>query len=101
MGDKYILDGKKAVLCRDLMTWAKWFEKTNRHVADNIENDVRVSTIFLGLDHGYGGDVLLFETMVFGGEHDGHMVRYRTYDQAEAGHKRICEMVFGGRRGVK
>jgi hypothetical protein len=31
--------------------------------------------------------------MVFGGEHDGYQERYHTYDEAEEGHKRICDMV--------
>jgi hypothetical protein len=31
--------------------------------------------------------------MVFGGEHDEYQERYHTYDEAEEGHKIICEMV--------
>jgi len=30
---------------------------------------------------------------VFGGEHDEYQERYHTYDEAEEGHKRICDMV--------
>ena len=57
-----------------------------------------VSTVFLSMDHGLAGRIgdgtpVLFETMVFGGEHDGYQERYHTYDEAEEGHKRICEMV--------
>ena len=57
-----------------------------------------VSTIFLSMDHGLAGLIgdgspVLFETMVFGGEHDGYQERYHTYDKAEEGHKRIVEMV--------
>src|SRR6266550_2292491 len=66
MSDHYILDGHQAVPV-DLMTWAHWFEKAERHVANEMIGDVRISTVFLGLDHRYGDDgpPLLFETMVF------------------------------------
>ena len=58
----------------------------------------RISTVFLSMDHGLGGLIgdgtpVLFETMVFGGEHDDYQERYHTYDEAEEGHKRIVEMV--------
>ena len=90
MSDKYILEGHKAVECDDLMVWAKWFETAERHVdKTEISSDVNVSTVFLGLNHNYGdGEPLLFETMVFGGEHDEEMERYSTWEQAEEGHNR-------------
>jgi hypothetical protein len=58
----------------------------------------RISTVFLSMDHGLAGLIgdgtpVLFETMVFGGEHDDYQERYHTYDEAEEGHKRIVEMV--------
>lgn len=58
-----------------------------RRVAyDKIEG-VEVSTVFLGLDHGRGdGPPLLFETMIFGGTHDGYQERYSSWAQAEEGH---------------
>lgn len=95
--DNYILDGKTPVRCDDLMTWANWFEKANRHVAnDKLPNDVRVSTIFLGLDHRFGdeGDEpILFETMIFGGQHDQFQDRYCTWAEAEAGPARAMGLV--------
>lgn len=49
--------------------------------------DIYVSTVFLGLDHSFGSfgecKPVLFETMIFGGEHD----------QYQEGHKRALEMV--------
>ncbi len=55
---------------------------------------VDVSTVFLGLDHGYGdGPPVLFETMVFGGPLDGEQVRYKTWEQAEAGHTAMVQTV--------
>jgi hypothetical protein len=57
-----------------------------------------VSTVFLGLDHQWGdGPPLVFETMIFGGEHDQYQERYSTWDEAEAGHK---QGVRAGRRAV-
>lgn len=93
MSDKYILDGKVAVPCNALLAWGAWFETASRHVADTRKDGVRVSTVFLGLDHSFGGSVpLLFETMIFGGEHDQFQERYSTWDEAETGHKDACTM---------
>lgn len=91
----YILEGHKIVPCKDVMDWGKWFEKADRHVGNTTQNDVQVSTVFLGLDHSFGGKIpILFETMVFGGEHDEEQVRYSTWEEAEQGHKEMCEVVF-------
>ena len=96
MSEHYILDGKNPVPA-DLMTWAKWIDDPKkRRVALDEKNGVRVSTVFLGLDHSFGGAVpLLFETMIFGGEHDEHQERCTTWEQAEAMHKTACELAFG------
>jgi len=90
MGNKYILEGHKAVRCDSLFEWAKWYETADRHVAKtDISDEVNVSTVFLGLNHNYGdGEPILFETMVFGGKHDEEMERYSTWEEAEEGHKR-------------
>lgn len=49
---------------------------------------MRVSTVFLGLDHGG----MLYETMVFEGDdtHEYDMVRYSTRAEAEHGHAVVC-----------
>ncbi len=93
MGEHYILKGHEAVPT-DLMTWARWFEKGDRIVAKDTVGEVRVSTVFLGLDHSFGtGPLLLFETMIFGGPLDGDMDRYTTWEQAEAGHAAMLAKV--------
>ncbi len=57
--------------------------------------EVQVSTVFLHMDHSFnGGPPLLFETMVFGGLHDNHQVRYTSWEEAEIGHNEICQMVL-------
>jgi len=90
MSDKFILDGHKPIPCDDLMQWAKWFETADRIVAKTkIADDVKVSTVFLGLNYNYGdGEPILFETMIFGGKLDEEMERYSTWQDAEEGHKR-------------
>lgn len=90
MSDKYVLRGKTPVKCDDLLEWAQEFEKGDkRHVAETWvkEKEIRVSTVFLGLDHSFGdGPPLLFETMIFGGPRDGYQDRYPTWGEAEKGH---------------
>ena len=96
MSDKYTLDGKKPIECEDLLTWAKWFGTANRRVAQDERDGVRVSTVFLGLDHRFGGNgpPILFETMIFGGPHDQDQDRYSTWEEAEAGHAEMCTRAF-------
>lgn len=92
----YILDGHEPVPC-DIETWKRWFESADRQVAETIQDDVRVSTVFLGIDHNFGdlfGRPVLFETMVFVGHDNVACDRYRTWDEAEAGHKRWVVEVF-------
>jgi hypothetical protein len=106
MNGKYILDGKIAVECHDLKAWAKWYETGNRRVADETINGMRVSTVFLSLDHSFGeGPPMLFETMVFGGPLDQEQDRCATWDQAEAMHKamvyRVKEQVTNKITGTK
>ena len=99
MRDKYILDGKQTVECNDWEKWSAWLEENDlkRHVADELVGEVRVSTVFLGVDHAYGGrrsgPPMLFETMVFGGSLDGEQERCTTWEQAEAMHKNMVERV--------
>jgi hypothetical protein len=96
MSDKYILDGHQAVPTDDLIEWARWLETADCHVAqDTPVPGVRVSTIFLGLDHSFGRrtEPLLFETMVFGGRLDQERERYSTWEEAEQGHRAMLQKV--------
>ena len=95
MSEHYILEGKKAVPA-DMMTWAKWFGSDKKRVAFTEKDGIKVSTVFLGLDHSFGvGPPMLFETMIFGGEHDQYQERCTTWDEAEAMHKTACDLAFG------
>src|SRR5712671_1952524 len=96
MMEHYILDGHTPVAC-DLLTWASKFESENRHVGITVKDGVKVSTVFLGLNHQYDpdGPPLLFETMIFGGAHDEYCERCSTWEQAEKMHADACRFVFG------
>lgn len=94
MTDKYILDGKRAVPCDDLMEWGRAFEAADRRVCHDQIGDIRISTVFLGVDHKWGdGPPLLFETMIFGGTHDQYQKRCSTWEQAEAMHAEALKLV--------
>lgn len=83
----------------DVIEWAQWFETAHRIVAQFQEGDTKVSTVFLGIDHNFGdGPPLIYETMVFGGPHDGEMDRYATRAEAEKGHQRMVEFVKESRK---
>ena len=95
----YILNEKKQIVEVDLMTWARFFEDVEkRRVASHELDDVRVSTVFLSIDHGFSFDEdippVLFETLCFAND-ENDMERYCTFDEALAGHYRHCERVWG------
>ncbi len=70
--DKYILDEAGEPVKTDLMSWARQFElPAIRTVKKEKIGESEVSTIFLGIDHGWeGGPPVLWETMVFDGKLD-------------------------------
>lgn len=82
------------------ITMEKWSnlhsELSYRVVAQTSQDRVQVSTVWLGIDHRFddAGDPLIFETLVFGGEHDDEMLRYSTEEDALQGHFYMCKKVF-------
>jgi hypothetical protein len=71
-------------------TFMKDFDR-NRRVALDQVGEMSVSTVFLGLDHGYREkDPVLYETLVRGPLPD-QMDRYHTRAEALAGHERWVE----------
>jgi hypothetical protein len=100
--------------------WAALIEHKNNHVADSqLPNGIRVSTIYIGLDHGmpWSGTPQIFESMAFAAELSVHKAsegsiftqdfayhkeldceRYATEAQALAGHLAMCEKWFAGSR---
>lgn len=99
MSDWYILDDdNRPVRAPNFMDGARWME-ANQHrkiVKQETIGAANVSTVFLGIDHNWGdGAPVLFETMVFGGEHDQFQDRCCTWKEAEAMHEKACAMVRG------
>lgn len=79
------------------MEWAEWFKNSeNRIIKQDTINGVFISTIFLGIDHGYNGELILFETMI---EKDGNqeLTRYCTYDEAVQGHEEEKQKVINNK----
>ncbi len=97
---KYILVDRVPVPCPDLMKWGRFMEEADRHVAVTMVDGIRVSTVFLGLDHGWcDGPPVLFETMIFGGEHDqDYQERCCTWAEAEAMHKKAVKAAKAGKK---
>lgn len=109
----YILIDKVPVAVPDdlqsLLKWAAWMGKARVTgelvVKQECINDYYISTVFLGFDHSFLGPPQIFETMVFldfkddSGtpvfiiDNEPAQVRYNTWDQAERGHKKICEII--------
>ena len=90
MGDYYDRQGNPI----GLMDWAMRYKAKDKRVAETTLPDGKwISTVWLGLDHSFGGGPpLIFETMVFPkrgewGELDSD--RYSTEEQARAGHERM------------
>jgi hypothetical protein len=87
--DRYILNEQgEPERCEDLHRWARWYEDINhRRLAEDFIGNVRVSTVFLALDHAFhGGPPVLWETMIFGGREEGYQERYASREAALRGH---------------
>jgi hypothetical protein len=96
----HVLRDGRPVPESDPLAWGQWYGViANRRVDETYVGPVRVSTVFLGLDHGHGpGPPLFFETMVFGKddyeeEMDNLTRRYTTLDEARAGHREVVEQL--------
>lgn len=87
-----------------LFEWAITAESCNRHIEEHYikserkKEPIRISTVWLGLNHSFFGHSLhVFETMIFGIEDDEELKyyqeRYGTVDEAEEGHQKAYELV--------
>lgn len=99
----YVLDENKNIRIEtNHRIWNRWFKVfENRRVGMDIlnkgkENETLISTVFLGIDHNwYGGEPLLFETMIFGGKHDGYQNRTSSWQDAMSCHEYVLKLVKG------
>lgn len=94
----YILDEDgKTPIPASLEEWGRMFMDPEKRTVSRTEliiggDTVVVSTVFLGLDHNFspaGGPPILFETMIFGGEHDQYQIRCSTHEQALEQHEAV------------
>ena len=83
----YILDEAGEPIPASMSEVASFLDHDMRRVALDKVDGATVSTVFLGLDHGFGSErPVLFETLVFDGPLDGDGERYCTRAEALAGH---------------
>lgn len=98
----YKLDENKNVVKSSLEEWSDFIEgrlpTNHKHVADEIVNGKRISTIFIGLcyDFNNSGIPMVFETMVFNNGEGIYQTRYATWSEAEEGHRAAVELVKAG-----
>ena len=94
----YILDDAgNPVATDDVLVWGRFMSSGKRAVAQEMIGDVRVSTVFLGLDHQFGdGPAILWETMVFWPDEGGdESHRYSSLAEARAGHELVVARIEG------
>jgi len=79
--------------------YCELFDSTERFLArTDLPGGCWVSTVWLGLDHGFGGGLpLIFESMVFGPDDmvDLDCRRYATKEQALQGHDELVTLWTG------
>ena len=84
----------------DLVAWVWWcatHDEQRRLAVAELPGGVEVSTIFTGIDSGWGsGAPVLWETMVFGLTGEIRQWRYRSRQDAERGHGRIVAALQRG-----
>lgn len=92
----YILKYKKPILATS-DEYTKWYKKNpkQRIIKQEIVNNHKISTVFLGLDHRYNEDVsILWETMIFGKNYEDYQERYSSHKDAVIGHKKAAKIVL-------
>jgi hypothetical protein len=106
-------EAHEVVPCRSLRKWGEFMARSEkRRVAERTINGFWVSTVFLGIDHGFGlGPSSWFETMVFEDKElppppeigpkihrllSEMQLRYETWVEAEKGHEMVVEMIRTG-----
>lgn len=100
-GRYYRLDDNGNVIpCRDVIEWGRWFGTTSRTIAyDQIPGVGGVSTVFLGLDHGFSQSPevapILWETMAFLIDGTDRQQRYATREEALEGHAAMVAELKG------
>ena len=93
----YILTTDNKPVAVTIRKASKWMEDNpHRKVVkqEHIGEDIYVSTVFLSLDHSWSNKgLILWETMIFGGEHDQYQERYTSYEDALEGHQKALNLI--------
>lgn len=100
IGLMYILDKKgNPKKCKSIGKWGKFVSmEGSREVIKTKIGKVLISTVFLALDHNYGGSKkpVLYETMIFNSRNKKlyeYQERYCTKEEALKGHKKAVLFV--------
>ena len=89
----FVLEGHR-VREGTLQEYSSLIASDMRRVGRTAVGAVDVSTVFM-----MGATPPeFFETMVFGGDYDERAFRYRTWDEAAAGHERVVQAIREGRQ---
>jgi len=86
----FILDSNFEVIPVGIRSWRSFFDSPMRIIGNTYINDIRISTVFIGLDNN------IFETIVFYNDEEGTEqveTRYSTYIEALVGHNDICDSI--------
>jgi len=91
-----------AVACDLIELGDSYKDKDARVVASDYVGKIHISTVFLGIDHSFteGTKPVLWETMIFGGEHDGYQERYTSVVEAMGGHARALQAVLESEKNI-
>ncbi|MDO8628454.1 MAG: hypothetical protein Q7R56_01740 [Nanoarchaeota archaeon] len=92
----YLTKNKLVKATTDIKKWNKAMSSMGRKVKQENIKKYHISTVFLGLDHGFGGKPTFFETMIFGTGESNPCRRYTTWKQAEKGHKQWAKKLTNG-----
>lgn len=86
---------RRAVPCESTAEWREWFASADRRVDETWIDDLRVLTVFLGLDHNVfeGNDPDLFQTSVIVADVTHVMHRYFIWEEAQAGHAEVVALI--------
>ena len=92
----YTLDENNKPIKATTNEYVDWEENNpeRRLVKQDRIGDIFVSTVFLGLDHSWRGNTpILWETMIFGGDHDQYQERHTSYEDALEGHQTALNLI--------
>jgi hypothetical protein len=94
----YVLDKNgQPVPERDVLKWGRWMETKERILWHDRVEGVLVSTIFLGVNHGWGKEgLILWETMIFpveGKWAEDYQRRYASRQAALKGHLKVLRIL--------